>query len=81
MTFLQWVGAGRAPPAATGRAADGRTAAAGPGGCGGATPVGPVLWSAALLLASQGVWNLAPVLVTARLTDAPALAAGSPRPR
>lgn len=42
-------------------------------------PVGalrPVLWSAALVLASQGVWNLAPVLVTARLTDAPAVAAG-----
>jgi O-antigen/teichoic acid export membrane protein len=41
-----------------------------------ATPVGPLLWSAALLLASQGVWNLAPVLVTARLTDAATLAAG-----
>ncbi|HEY0816865.1 MAG TPA: hypothetical protein VGE11_26620 [Pseudonocardia sp.] len=41
-----------------------------------AAPLGPVLWSAALLLAGQGVWNLAPVLVTARLTDAPALAAG-----
>ena len=26
-------------------------------------PVRPVLWSAALLLAGQGVWNLAPVLV------------------
>ena len=35
-----------------------------------------MLWSAALLLASQGVWNLAPVLVTARLTDAATLAAG-----
>jgi O-antigen/teichoic acid export membrane protein len=43
---------------------------------GGAAPVGPVLWSAALLLAGQGVWNLAPVLVTARLADAPTLAAG-----
>jgi O-antigen/teichoic acid export membrane protein len=41
-----------------------------------AAPLAPVLWSAALLLAGQGVWNLAPVLVTARLTDAPALAAG-----
>lgn len=30
---------------------------------------GALLWSAALLLASQGVWNLAPVVVTARLTD------------
>jgi O-antigen/teichoic acid export membrane protein len=39
-------------------------------------PVGPVLWSAALLLAGQGVWNLAPVLVTARLADAATLAAG-----
>ena len=39
-------------------------------------PVGPVLWSAALLLASQGVWNLAPVLATARLADAATLAAG-----
>jgi O-antigen/teichoic acid export membrane protein len=39
-------------------------------------PVAPVLWSAALLLAGQGVWNLAPVLVTARLADTPALAAG-----
>ena len=35
-----------------------------------------MLWSAALLLAGQGVWNLAPVLVTARLTDAATLAAG-----
>jgi hypothetical protein len=35
-----------------------------------------VLWSAALLLASQGVWNLAPVLATARLADAATLAAG-----
>ncbi len=43
---------------------------------GGRAPVGPVLWSAALLLAGQGVWNLAPVLVTARLTEAPAVAAG-----
>ncbi len=43
---------------------------------GATAPVAPVLWSAALLLAGQGVWNLAPVLVTARLTDAPALAAG-----
>jgi O-antigen/teichoic acid export membrane protein len=39
-------------------------------------PLGPVLWSAALLLAGQGVWNLAPVLVTARLSDAATLAAG-----
>ncbi|MEK6443524.1 hypothetical protein [Pseudonocardia sp. T1-2H] len=37
---------------------------------------GGVYWSAALLLAGQGVWNLAPVLVTSRLTDQPALAAG-----
>jgi O-antigen/teichoic acid export membrane protein len=37
---------------------------------------GGVFWSAALLLAGQGVWNLAPVLVTSRLTDAPAVAAG-----
>ncbi len=43
---------------------------------GAVAPVAPVLWSAALLLAGQGVWNLAPVLVTARLTDTPALAAG-----
>jgi O-antigen/teichoic acid export membrane protein len=35
-----------------------------------------VVWSAALLLAGQGVWNLAPVVVTSRLTDAPAVAAG-----
>jgi len=41
-----------------------------------AAPLGPVLWSAALLLAGQGVWNLAPVLVTGRLTDAATLAAG-----
>jgi O-antigen/teichoic acid export membrane protein len=41
-----------------------------------AAPLGPVLWSAALLLAGQGVWNLAPVLVTARLSDAATLAAG-----
>jgi O-antigen/teichoic acid export membrane protein len=33
-------------------------------------------WSAALLLAGQGVWNLAPVVVNARLTDAAAAAAG-----
>lgn len=37
---------------------------------------GPVLWSAALLLAGQGVWNLAPVVLTARLADTPAVAAG-----
>ena len=43
---------------------------------GAVAPVAPVLWSAALLLAGQGVWNLAPVLVTARLTETPALAAG-----
>lgn len=43
---------------------------------GSSAPVTPVLWSAGLLLAGQGVWNLAPVLVTARLADAPALAAG-----
>ncbi len=42
----------------------------------GGAPVRPVLWSAALLLASQGVWNLAPVLATARLADAATLAAG-----
>jgi O-antigen/teichoic acid export membrane protein len=35
-----------------------------------------VVWSAALLLAGQGVWNLAPVLVTARLADTPDVAAG-----
>ncbi len=35
-----------------------------------------VLWSAALLLAGQGLWNLAPVLVTARLVDTPEVAAG-----
>jgi len=53
----------------------GRRSAAGPGP-GGSAPVRPVLWSAALLLASQGVWNLAPVLATARLADAATLAAG-----
>lgn len=47
-----------------------------PGRRGAHAPVGPVLWSAALLLASQGVWNLAPVLATARLADAATLAAG-----
>ncbi|HKQ43335.1 MAG TPA: hypothetical protein VJT79_12665, partial [Pseudonocardia sp.] len=47
-----------------------------PADTGGRAPVGPVLWSAALLLASQGVWNLAPVLATARLADAATLAAG-----
>ncbi|MEN3298060.1 hypothetical protein [Pseudonocardia sp.] len=58
------------------RTPDGHTSAA-------ADPVDPgfgarggVYWSAALLLAGQGVWNLAPVLVTSRLTDQPALAAG-----
>jgi O-antigen/teichoic acid export membrane protein len=35
-----------------------------------------VLWSAALLLAGQGVWNIAPVLVTGRLAAEPAVAAG-----
>ena len=53
----------------------GRLAARHGAGRGGA-PVRPVLWSAALLLASQGVWNLAPVLATARLADAATLAAG-----
>ncbi len=33
-------------------------------------------WSAALLLAGQGVWNLVPVVVNARLTGAPVVAAG-----
>ena len=70
------LGWSRGTPAAQGERRDGRTAAGGPrGAAGGATPVGPA-WSAALLLASQGVWNLAPVLVTARLTDAATLAAG-----
>lgn len=35
-----------------------------------------LLWSAALLMAGQGVWNLAPVIVTARLADTPDIAAG-----
>ena len=62
-------------PAATGgRTTGGRTTGGRPPE--GRAPVGPVLWSAALLLASQGVWNLAPVLATARLADAAALAAG-----
>jgi len=70
-------GAEEGTPAATGRTANGRTAGGRlADGRAGATPFGPVLWSAALLLASQGVWNLAPVLVTARLTDAATLAAG-----
>lgn len=49
---------------------------------GGETPVAArnsireLLWSAALLMAGQGVWNLAPVIVTARLADTPAIAAG-----
>lgn len=38
--------------------------------------VGELLWSAALLMAGQGVWNLAPVIVTARLADTPSVAAG-----
>ena len=76
-------------PAATGRRVDlaaagseqGAPAATGweqgaPAAPTGRAPVGPVLWSAALLLASQGVWNLAPVLATARLADAATLAAG-----
>ena len=33
-------------------------------------------WSVALFLSSQGVWNLAPVIVAARLPDDPAAAAG-----
>lgn len=43
------------------------------GGRGGAAAV---LWSAALLLAGQGLWNLAPVVLTARLADVPAIAGG-----
>ena len=35
-----------------------------------------VTWSAVLLLARQGVWNLAPVIVTSRMVDDPAAAAG-----
>lgn len=35
-----------------------------------------LLWSAVLLMAGQGVWNLAPVVVTARLADTPEVAAG-----
>ena len=35
-----------------------------------------VTWSAVLLLAGQGVWNIAPVIVTSRMVDDPATAAG-----
>ena len=35
-----------------------------------------LLWTTVFFLASQGVWNLAPVAVTARLTDNPEAAAG-----
>ena len=70
------LGWSRGPPLRRGERRTGAPRRAGAGRVGGATPVGPVLWSAALLLASQGVWNLAPVLVTARLTDAATLAAG-----
>jgi len=35
-----------------------------------------VVWSAALLLAGQGVWNLAPVVVNSRLATASAVGAG-----
>lgn len=35
-----------------------------------------VWWSAALLMAGQGVWNIAPVIVTSRLLDDPGAAAG-----
>ncbi|MFC4944811.1 hypothetical protein [Pseudonocardia sp. GCM10023141] len=49
------------------------------------TDVGPIaprnslpelLWSAALLMAGQGAWNLAPVIVNARLGEASAAATG-----
>jgi len=41
-----------------------------------ATSMRAVAWSAVLLLAGQGVWNIAPVIVTSRLADDPAAAAG-----
>ena len=40
------------------------------------TSMRSVTWSAVLMLASQGVWNIAPVIVTSRLADEPATAAG-----
>lgn len=61
----------RTASTAAGGAEVGRPAAGSPGAADRA-----VIWSAALLLAGQGVWNLAPVLVTARLADTPAVAAG-----
>jgi O-antigen/teichoic acid export membrane protein len=66
-----WIAVLALAPAVAPLLLNGGLAARGP-----VAPLAPVLWSAALLLAGQGVWNLAPVLVTARLTDAPALAAG-----
>jgi len=77
---VRWAGAeprglDAAAPSPHAGVGPGLSDAAGPGPGGGA-PVRPVLWSAALLLASQGVWNLAPVLATARLADAATLAAG-----
>ena len=77
---VRWAGAeprglDAAAPSPRAGVGPGLSDAAGPGP-GGSAPVRPVLWSAALLLASQGVWNLAPVLATARLADAATLAAG-----
>lgn len=40
------------------------------------TAVSTLLWSSVLLLASQGVWNLAAVLATTRLIERPEVAAG-----
>ncbi len=64
---------------ATFRTGDGRKVAfltRGAANAGAAANRGALLWSAALLLAGQGVWNLAPVVLTGRLADAPAVAAG-----
>ncbi len=69
----------RAPAAATPAGAAAPAGAIGTvaaTGAPGSAATRAVIWSAALLLAGQGVWNLAPVLVTARLTDTPAVAAG-----
>jgi O-antigen/teichoic acid export membrane protein len=77
-------GSGPADTGAAGIRAAGTGQGAGPAGDGSRAAEGSgaraatraVIWSAALLLAGQGVWNLAPVLVTARLADTPAVAAG-----
>jgi len=63
-----WVVNKRRPPAETTGATESRDTAA--------TGASDLVWSVVVLGCAQGVWNLAPVILTWRLTAAPEIAAG-----